>query len=68
LNATHGNSKSLQLSSRQVTDFTIQDVIQFEIITHLRLVIKLKLAVQHLRDGEVTLDSLWDMIDILRLD
>ena len=48
--------------------FTIQDVIQLEIITHLRLVIKLELAIQHLGVGEVTLDGLWDVVDILRLD
>jgi hypothetical protein len=68
LNATHGNRESLQLSTTELADFSLKNVVQFQIIANLLLVVSLELRIEHLGDGHGSLDGSRNVVDILRLD
>jgi len=49
-------------------DFSIQYVIQFQLITYLLFVIQFEFRVQHLRDSHRSFDGFRYVVDILRFD
>ena len=64
----HCNSKTLQFSTRQLRDLSLQNFVQFKFVAHQLLVVTLEFGVQHLRDRHFTLYCSWDVVDILRFD
>jgi hypothetical protein len=68
LHTGNSNGESLQFSSRQLVDITVQDGLQLQNINHLLLVVQLRLVLE--QDGNLLSGStnrLWQFVDILRL-
>ena len=69
LDTHQSNGKTLQLTTGQLTDVTVEDVSQFQVVDHLVEVFHLGAGLDEVAHRSVGgLDSLGDLINILRLD
>jgi hypothetical protein len=68
LYARHSNCEALQLSSGKLADLTVKYGSQLELVEDILKVVTFKLALEHLLDGLLALDSARNVIDILWLD
>ena len=68
LDAGHGDSETLQLSTRELDDLTSKDLVQLKDIAQFLLVVELELGVKHCADGHGALDGSGDVVDILGLN
>jgi hypothetical protein len=69
LYADKGNGETLELSTRQQVDLTVEDVPEFELVDHLVKVVHLRACTDELSNSLLwALDGLGDLVDILGLD
>ena len=69
LHADKGDGETLEFSTREQVDLTVEDVPQLKVVEHLLQVVHLRAGADELSNGPFgALDSLGDLVDILRLD
>ena len=68
LDTGHGNSETLELSTTEMRNLPIEDLVELELVAHELLVVALEFAIEHLGDGHLSLDGAGDLVNILGLD
>ena len=69
LNADRANSETLQLSTRQQVDITVEKMAKFKDVKYLVDVIQTSTEVDEMLDGLLgATNGFWNLVDVLRLD
>ncbi|KAI3494682.1 hypothetical protein L1887_40498 [Cichorium endivia] len=68
LDARHADGEALELSTGEVLDVAVENLLEVEHVDDLVLVVPLELAVEELRDARLALDGTRDVVDVLGLD